>query len=315
MFKNTFTFFLAVILAVTGLTFCGKGNPNDRPKPEKNAFNKGCHRGKMGGPGNLKLDEKQREAFKNNREAQFKEVKPLLDSIRELQAKLITSSTGDTADLDKAKAIIAQIGSEKIKLKKLEMKNHQELRSLLNPEQKMKFDMMPPFRGHHAKGRRHHGPKHGKRDHGPIRGHDGKKFGRNENFKPAHFKVPDRHQIAKGPHFEKREDRFAEMLGLSDAQKQSFKKAKLALMKTELPVKNIIREKKEELRTLSTQDNVDLTKVNALIDEIENSKIKLMQAKAEHYYNLRSTLSDEQKLKFDLHTSRILSKRKPFKRR
>lgn len=308
MFKNTLSFIVLALLIVTSISNCTtKGNSEaNNFNPDKQAFNRKC------GPGkrkdflsyHLKLDNKQKEIFNTTKQALLKEAKPHFDIIRETKAKLITASTGDTANLDDAKSLITIIGKEKIKLKQIKMKFHQQLRDSLNAEQKVKFDMMPrhPFKKRFSR-RPHHKSFNG---HGP-------RF--NNGFHPAKFDVPGMPPRGKGPHFLKREERLAQILELTEVQKKQFKQERLALIKKKLPIKNKIRENKEELRTLSTQDQVDLSKINSLIEEIGNNKIMLMQTKAEHVNKLRSLLTEEQKIIFDIHTSKKLSKRKRFRKR
>ena len=84
--------------------------------------------------------EEQKEAMKAIRLKSAKEVKAYRDELRELEAHHQTLTTADIADLNAINSSIEKIGKVKMELAKIRAKDHQEVRSLLTEEQRMKFD-------------------------------------------------------------------------------------------------------------------------------------------------------------------------------
>jgi len=90
------------------------------------------------------LTEEQKEAAKAIRMKNLKELKPLKDNLRELEAHHITLTTATKADMAAVYASIDKIGEVKTKIAKILAKEHQEIRALLTEEQLLKFDRMRP---------------------------------------------------------------------------------------------------------------------------------------------------------------------------
>jgi len=88
---------------------------------------------------------------------------------------------------------------------------------------------------------------------------------------------------------------------LTDAQKEQIEKLRTEHLKTVLPLRNKMGELRAELRTLSTAENASMNEINQKIDEIGNIKTQMMKAQAAHRQQVRSLLSEEQRLKFDTH--------------
>jgi len=142
----------------------GPGNPgrNDHPK-----FRNDSIRGRGDGdckgiPGLTKEQQDKIEKSKLNMERQ---IIPLDNQKGEKQAHLKTLNADDNADQTAIDKTIDEIAALDAKIAKLHNKHLQEVRSLLNNEQKVFFDKRP-----------HAGPRDGK---GPMPGpHHKKKFNR-----------------------------------------------------------------------------------------------------------------------------------------
>lgn len=103
---------------------------------------------------------------------------------------------------------------------------------------------------------------------------------------------------------EHRGERMAELLDLTDQQKEQFKALRLDHQKAMLPMKNELNELNAKLKTLSTAENADMKAINSQIDKIGSLKTKMMKSKAAHKQEMRKILTEEQRIMFDSHKGR-----------
>lgn len=89
---------------------------------------------------NLGLTDEQKEAMKKIRLETAKEVKPLKDQLRELQAHQQTLATSENADMKAIYKNIDKMSGVKAEIAKIIAKQRQEVRSLLTDEQRLKMD-------------------------------------------------------------------------------------------------------------------------------------------------------------------------------
>lgn len=89
-------------------------------------------------------------------------------------------------------------------------------------------------------------------------------------------------------------------LNLTDAQKESFKQSRLALEKQLQPIRNELGEAEARQRTLTTTEKPDMDAVNKNIDKIGALKTQMAKLQVKHHLEMRSQLTDEQRLKFDM---------------
>lgn len=94
--------------------------------------------------------------------------------------------------------------------------------------------------------------------------------------------------------------RIAEFLDLTDEQSEQIKTLRLAHMEQMLPIKNQIQEYRAQLQTLRTAKKADMKAINNLIDDMADLRAKQMKAREAHHQEVRSLLTDEQRIKFDL---------------
>lgn len=90
------------------------------------------------------LTESQKNDIKDIYFKAQKEILPLNNEIGEKEAKLRTLITVDNPDINEINKYIDEIGDIRTKIKKIEINAHLSVRKLLNDEQKLMFDTMPP---------------------------------------------------------------------------------------------------------------------------------------------------------------------------
>lgn len=86
---------------------------------------------------------------------------------------------------------------------------------------------------------------------------------------------------------------------LTDSQKDKMETLRLDHMKAMQPMHNEIGEKEARLRTLQTADKVNMSEINALIEDIGRMRTEMMKLRAAHHQEVRSLLTDEQRVFFD----------------
>ncbi len=96
-----------------------------------------------------------------------------------------------------------------------------------------------------------------------------------------------------------RNERVMNLPGLTDEQKEKMKEVRLGGMKAMQPIRNQIGEKQAKLRTLETANNVDMTAINGLIDELSTLRTAQAKIRAGNKQKMRNLLNDEQRLIFD----------------
>jgi Spy/CpxP family protein refolding chaperone len=112
-----------------------------------------------------------------------------------------------------------------------------------------------------------------------------------------HHKGQHKRENLSGP----KEDRMMEMLGLTEEQTKQIKQLQFDNQKKMLPMRNELDEKRAKMKTLETSDVPDMKAINSLIDEMVVLKAKKAKARAACYQEIRKILTDEQRIKFDLH--------------
>jgi Spy/CpxP family protein refolding chaperone len=91
-----------------------------------------------------------------------------------------------------------------------------------------------------------------------------------------------------------------EIPGLSEEQAKKIEALHISFQKEMLSLKNQMAELKAHKRTLSTTDKVDMKAIYANIDAITQVQNQIMKKGEDHRQQVRSILTDEQRLRFDL---------------
>ncbi len=94
--------------------------------------------------------------------------------------------------------------------------------------------------------------------------------------------------------------------GLNKDQEAKIKKSKLNMEKERLPLENQKAEKAAHLKTLNADDNVDQGAIDRTIDEIALFDARIAKLENRHYQEVRSLLTDEQRVYFDSHARKRL---------
>lgn len=92
---------------------------------------------------------------------------------------------------------------------------------------------------------------------------------------------------------------MAKALNLTDEQKEAFKKIMLAMHKEILPIRNEIGEAEAHQKTLLSADKPDLSAIDKNIEKIGGLRVEIAKIAMKHHLEMRSLLTDEQKMKFD----------------
>ncbi|HYQ57508.1 MAG TPA: Spy/CpxP family protein refolding chaperone [Draconibacterium sp.] len=84
--------------------------------------------------------EEQREQLKALRLSSTSEIQPLSNELNELEAKQRTLTTSEDADMNAINKNIEKMADVRAEIQKIRAKEHQEIRSMLSDEQRIKFD-------------------------------------------------------------------------------------------------------------------------------------------------------------------------------
>lgn len=88
---------------------------------------------------------------------------------------------------------------------------------------------------------------------------------------------------------------------LTEKQEAQIRELRTAYMKATLPLKNQLIEKEVRLNTLSTGEKANMKEINNIIEEIGTLKTAIMKKQAAHRQEIRTLLTEEQRLVFDAH--------------
>ena len=103
----------------------------------------------------------------------------------------------------------------------------------------------------------------------------------------------------QGRQNQEREGRHSE-LNLTEDQQTKMEELRLSVQKQMLPLSNELNENKARMRTLTTAENADMKAINKLIDANSEVTTKMQKLRAANHQEVRSMLTEEQRLKFDM---------------
>jgi Spy/CpxP family protein refolding chaperone len=86
---------------------------------------------------------------------------------------------------------------------------------------------------------------------------------------------------------------------LTDEQQEKIEALRVEHMKKRTAFRNQIHEKMAQIRTLTSGDNINMKKAEALADEVAALKAQMMKEAMSYRNNVRNLLTDEQKVYFD----------------
>ncbi|MCF6240337.1 MAG: Spy/CpxP family protein refolding chaperone [Bacteroidales bacterium] len=97
---------------------------------------------------------------------------------------------------------------------------------------------------------------------------------------------------------------------LTPEQQTKLKELHTAHMKEMTSIKNQLQEKKAHLKTLRTSDNPNMNEIDKTIDEITALTGKMMKQRERMIQDIRKELTEEQKVYFDAHGSKLYARGK-----
>lgn len=101
------------------------------------------HRGPELGLKKLDLNEDQKEQMKEIMMEGRKDILPLENELGEKKARLRTLSSGDTYDVKALNQVVDEMSELQASIKKVRIAQKNEIRNILNDEQKFIFDTIP----------------------------------------------------------------------------------------------------------------------------------------------------------------------------
>ncbi len=125
-----------IMMVATISSFAQRGRGQDRPMLMKKnmQMHQNCFQ-------NIPdLTEEQEAKIEEIRVSHMKEMQEYYNKLNEKRAKLRTLQTKDNPDMDEINSVIEETGEIRTEKHKARAKHHQEVRSLLNEEQKVYFD-------------------------------------------------------------------------------------------------------------------------------------------------------------------------------
>ncbi len=113
---------------------------------------------------------------------------------------------------------------------------------------------------------------------------------------PSHNRNHDKHEM-RGQ--QRHQHPMSGIPDLTEEQKDKIKSLHVDHMKSILPLENQLDEKKARLKSLTTAENVNLEKVDEVIDEITSIDNKIMKSRVRHGQDIRNILTEEQRIIFN----------------
>lgn len=97
---------------------------------------------------------------------------------------------------------------------------------------------------------------------------------------------------------------FPCVANLTDEQKAKVEALRATQLEAGLQHRNQMAELQARKRTLMTQKNPNMGEINQVIDNMQNLQTKRLKDNASHHQQIRSLLTDEQRLQFDTRAGR-----------
>jgi Spy/CpxP family protein refolding chaperone len=132
--------FFAIVLGA--LLLAGTGNAFSQARAGRPGM-KGVNPGKNTNAGIPQLTEDQRKQIKDLRLSFMKEIQPLRNQLGELRAKQKSLTTAAKPDMKAIDANIDEVSKVQNQMMKKTAEVHQQVRAVLNDEQKLWFDTHP----------------------------------------------------------------------------------------------------------------------------------------------------------------------------
>jgi Spy/CpxP family protein refolding chaperone len=111
----------------------------------------------------------------------------------------------------------------------------------------------------------------------------------------------------QGERMQRQDGSRLEMLipDLTEDQQGKIKNIHLNMMKESLSIRNKLGENRAKLKTLQTAENPDMNAIDNLIDESSSLHADLQKKAAANHQQVRSILTEEQRVIFDSHSGQM----------
>lgn len=135
----------ALILTLSGSVFAQKNNKQERKEEHRmenmqNDMDHSAMHGRMMKA--LDLSSEQAEKIESIHLNGQKEMLPMRNKLREMHARLQSLSTADDYDAKAVNGLIRDMADQQAEIMILQHRHRQQIRELLNEEQRIKFDTM-----------------------------------------------------------------------------------------------------------------------------------------------------------------------------
>ncbi len=285
-------------LAITLSSVTAQGNRAFRSEHPANQPNRFCLLDN--------LTDEQQEQMAAERVKFQKEIQQERNQLGELQAKKRTIETTDPIDAKALDNVMVEINRVHSTIQKKRTRHQQTVKSFLTDDQVVAFDN---FKGPNKYGR-------GKSQRGNNHFNGPGNRGQACQYNKQSARNGRGNRYAQGSGYEKGRgagNGYGQGRGngrrngpcvMNEEMQQTMQQAHLDLMKAQQPLSNQLNELNAQFKTLTTGKNVDLKKVDQLIDKQSAVRLEMARLRSSKSLNIRSQLNDEQKLWFDNHHMR-----------
>jgi Spy/CpxP family protein refolding chaperone len=222
------------------------------------------------------LSTEQKEKLKAEKVKFMGETQDEKNKLGELKAKIRTLSTSEPIDQKQIKKTLEEMNSIHASLEKKRIRHQQTMKSFLSDEQVILFESKAQRRSKGEYARQKKGMRHGQRHQGQMgQGHKRKHHGGQGKMQQQNKSM------------------------MSDELKEQMKASHLAMKKSMQPLENKLAELNAQLKSQTTGKNIDLKKIDNIIDQKASVRLEMAQIKSDMMLDMRGQLTDEQKIWFD----------------
>nr|WP_319398457.1 periplasmic heavy metal sensor [uncultured Carboxylicivirga sp.] len=247
------------------------------------------------------LTQEQQDKVNELRVTFFQKTQAQHNELNELHAKKRTLETTEPLNKEALYDCLASINTIQTQLQKERIRHDQDVKANLTDDQIVLFDA----RRKGPNGSMAHGNKQMRNGKGQRQcvGCNGKEMNRGNGQRSKGQGMNKGNGQGQGrnacPRIGQGQGKGLAALNLNDEQKAFMESSRLELLKKEQGFKNQLNELNAQLKTQTTGKNIDLKKVDKIITEQGKIRLQLAQIKADHRIEVRSQLTDEQKMAFD----------------
>lgn len=228
------------------------------------------------------LNDEQKSQIQTEKINFLRDIQNERNQLGELHAKKRTIETTDPVDKKALTNVMKQINSINTSIQKKRIRHQQTVKSYLNDDQIVVFDNKP--RGQRM-------------NKGYRQGGKGQYRGECTNSRQQQFN----NQGRKGGQFKgNRPQRNAGTM-VPDELRETVRATHIELKQQQQPLQNKLNELNAQLKTATTGKTIDYKKVDKIIEQQSDIQYEMAKLRTDKMLEVRSQLSNEQKLWFDNH--------------